>query len=131
MTPRTNPNVLLFLAQGFEDLEAVTFLDVCGWTEYREHIPTVHVTTAGFHQEIRGRYGLILRQETAFHDVVPADYSPLALPGGLHVYTVRHTGDAHYGKGIYRGRTRTRWVASLSTSSARRKSGSLPGDARS
>jgi SAM-dependent methyltransferase len=24
-------------------------------------------------------------------------------PGGLHVYTVRHTGDAHYGKGIHRG----------------------------
>ncbi len=24
-------------------------------------------------------------------------------PGGLHVYTVRHTGDAHYGTGIHRG----------------------------
>lgn len=24
-------------------------------------------------------------------------------PGGLNIYTVRHTGDAHYGKGIYRG----------------------------
>ena len=24
-------------------------------------------------------------------------------PGGLNVYTVRHTGDAHYGKGIHRG----------------------------
>ena len=24
-------------------------------------------------------------------------------PGGLHVYTVRHTGDAHYGAGIHRG----------------------------
>ena len=24
-------------------------------------------------------------------------------PGGLHVYTVRHTMDAHYGKGIHRG----------------------------
>ncbi len=24
-------------------------------------------------------------------------------PGGLSVYTVRHTGDAHYGKGIHRG----------------------------
>lgn len=24
-------------------------------------------------------------------------------PGGLHIYTVRHTGDAHYGKGIHRG----------------------------
>jgi len=24
-------------------------------------------------------------------------------PGGLHVYTVRHTGDAHYGRGIHHG----------------------------
>ncbi len=24
-------------------------------------------------------------------------------PGGLHVYTVRHTGDAHYRTGIHRG----------------------------
>mgnify|MGYP003805835629 FL=1 len=24
-------------------------------------------------------------------------------PGGLHVYTVRHTGDAHYGQGIHHG----------------------------
>jgi SAM-dependent methyltransferase len=24
-------------------------------------------------------------------------------PGGLHIYTVRHTGDAHYGTGIHRG----------------------------
>ncbi len=24
-------------------------------------------------------------------------------PGGLHIYTVRHTGDAHYGRGIHRG----------------------------
>jgi SAM-dependent methyltransferase len=24
-------------------------------------------------------------------------------PGGLHIYTVRHTGDEHYGKGLHRG----------------------------
>ncbi len=34
------PKVLLFLAEGFEDLEAAAILDVCGWTEYRDHIPT-------------------------------------------------------------------------------------------
>jgi len=84
MAPRTNPKVLLFLAQGFEDLEAVTVLDACGWTEYRDHIPTVPVTTTGFHDEIRGRYGLVIRPGIAFPDVVPADYSALALPGGFH-----------------------------------------------
>lgn len=33
--------VLLFLAEGFEDLEAVSVLDVMGWTEYREWVPSV------------------------------------------------------------------------------------------
>lgn len=38
--------ILLFLAQGFEDLEAITILDVFGWTQYREHLHKVSVTTA-------------------------------------------------------------------------------------
>jgi 4-methyl-5(b-hydroxyethyl)-thiazole monophosphate biosynthesis len=33
--------VLLFLARGFEGLEAAAVISVCGWTQYREHIPTV------------------------------------------------------------------------------------------
>ena len=28
-------NILLFLAQGFEDLEAISIIDVFGWTWYR------------------------------------------------------------------------------------------------
>jgi putative intracellular protease/amidase len=42
--------ILLFLAQGFEDLEAITILDVFGWTQYREHLQEVSVTTAGLSQ---------------------------------------------------------------------------------
>ena len=73
MPAPANPRVLLFLAQGFEDLEAVTVLDACGWTEYRDHIPTVRVTTTGFHDEIRARYGLVIKPDIAFSDVAPAD----------------------------------------------------------
>ena len=29
-----SPNVLLFLSQGFEDLEAAAVIDVCGWTAF-------------------------------------------------------------------------------------------------
>ena len=36
--------------------------------------------------------------EALFHDV-----SRVLKPNGLNIYTVRHTGDAHYGKGIHRG----------------------------
>ena len=42
------PNVLLILGRGFEDLEAVTMLDVCGWTQYRAHLPDVRVRVTGF-----------------------------------------------------------------------------------
>jgi len=46
-------NILLFLAQGFEDLKAVATLDVFGWTQYRKHLRKVSVTTAGFHQKVK------------------------------------------------------------------------------
>jgi SAM-dependent methyltransferase len=39
-------------------------------------------------------------------------------PGGLNLYTVRHTGDAHYRTGIHRGEDRWEVKASLFTSSA-------------
>jgi hypothetical protein len=34
MATQNDIHVLLFLAEGFEGLEAVAILDVCGWTEY-------------------------------------------------------------------------------------------------
>jgi protein deglycase len=78
------PRVLLFLAQGFEDLEAVSILDAFGWTEYREHIPTVQVTTTGFRKEIHGRFGLVIKPHMHLSEVNASDYAALALPGGFH-----------------------------------------------
>jgi SAM-dependent methyltransferase len=40
---------------------------------------------------------------TAELDKLSAEVCRLLRPGGLHVFTVRHTGDAHYGAGIPRG----------------------------
>lgn len=77
-------SVLLFLAEGFEDLEAAAVLDVCGWTQYREHIPTVRVTSTGFHQEVHGRFGLVIKPDVLLPQVEPAAYCALALPGGFH-----------------------------------------------
>lgn len=84
MASQFNPNVLLFLAEGFEDLEAAAVLDVCGWTQYREHIPTVRVTTAAFHETVHGRFGLVIKPDLLLAHVNPSDYSALALPGGFH-----------------------------------------------
>jgi len=79
-------DVLLLLAQGYEALEAAAIVVACGWTEYREHLPTVRVTTTGFHQEVRGRFGAVVRPDLPIGEVVPEDYGALAIPGGFHGY---------------------------------------------
>lgn len=76
--------ILLFLAEGFEDLEAVSILDVMGWTEYREWVPRVEVVTTGFRSMIRSRFGLEVKPGIPFEQVNPADYAALAIPGGFH-----------------------------------------------
>jgi len=76
--------VLLFLGEGFEDLEAVSILSVCGWTEYRSHLPQVRVVTTGLHGEVRGRFGLRILTDLLLHEVNPRDYAALAVPGGFH-----------------------------------------------
>jgi 4-methyl-5(b-hydroxyethyl)-thiazole monophosphate biosynthesis len=78
------PNILLFLAQGFEDLEAIAVLDVFAWTRYREHIPKASVTTTGFHETIMSRCGLPHTPDLLFPDINPKDYQALVLPGGFH-----------------------------------------------
>ncbi len=76
--------ILLFLAEGFEDLEAVSILDVMGWTEYREWVPTVEVVTTGFRPVVKSRFGLEVKIDTPFEAVRSSDYTALAIPGGFH-----------------------------------------------
>lgn len=78
--------VLLFLAQGFEDLEAIAILDVFGWTQYRENIKKASVITTGFHQIVRSRFGLEIKPHLLFSEVNPEDYQALVLPGGFFSY---------------------------------------------
>lgn len=80
----TEKRVLLFLGEGFEDLEAVSVLSVCGWTEYRSHLPKVRVVTTGLRREVRGRFGLHIVTDLLLHEVNPRDYAALAVPGGFH-----------------------------------------------
>ena len=76
--------VLLFLAEGFEDLEAVSILDIFGWTEYREWVPTVQVVTTGFRNMVNSRFGLSHKIDIPFVEIKPEEYSALAIPGGFH-----------------------------------------------
>ncbi len=82
--PDETINILLFLAQGFEDLEAVAIMDVFGWTQYREHLPNVSVTTAGFHKVVKSRFGLTIKPDLHFSEINPESYHALVLPGGFH-----------------------------------------------
>src|SRR3989339_1897554 len=77
-------NILLFLAQGFEDLEAVSTIDIFGWTQYRELIPAAKVFTTGFHPTVTGRYGLKISPDIEFKDIHPLAFQALVLPGGFH-----------------------------------------------
>ena len=61
----------------------MTIIDVCGWTAYRDHIPDVKVTTTGFHPEIRGRFGITIKPDIPFDEVVASDYVAFVLPGGF------------------------------------------------
>lgn len=80
-----NPvNILLFLSQGFEELEAISIISVFGWTQYRNHIPDAKVITTGFHPTVTGQYGLKISPDVDFDDVQPSDFQALVLPGGFH-----------------------------------------------
>ena len=75
--------VLLFLNQGFEELEAAAFTDVLGWSRQLGDEP-VDVITAGFHPEITCTWNFTVKPQIQFPDIKPEDYDALAIPGGFY-----------------------------------------------
>ena len=61
-------NILLFLADGFEDLEAIAIRDVFGWTQYRKNLKKAIVSTTGFHPIIKNRFGLKVELDLPFSE---------------------------------------------------------------
>ncbi|MDX2496112.1 MAG: DJ-1/PfpI family protein [Desulfuromusa sp.] len=76
--------VLLFLGEGFEDLEAASVISVCGWTDYYQHLAKVEVVTTGLHPVANGRFGLQIKTDLLVDQVDPQEYAALAVPGGFH-----------------------------------------------
>jgi 4-methyl-5(b-hydroxyethyl)-thiazole monophosphate biosynthesis len=96
--------VLLFLAQGFEDLEAAAIIDICGWTYYRRHLQKVDISVTGFHKEVTGRFGLKIKPDVLIDDIDPQEYDALAIPGGFHSHGFDEAYDAkvlNLAKSIY------------------------------
>jgi len=73
--------VLLFLAQGFEALEASAFTDVFGWSR-ESGIEPVDLVTTGLRPTITCYWNLIVQPELPFDTIRVDDYDALAIPGG-------------------------------------------------
>ena len=69
--------VLIPLANGFEEVEALTVVDVL-------RRGNVTVVTASVHpsREVRGAHGVTVVADAVFADVKDADYEAIVLPGG-------------------------------------------------
>lgn len=76
--------VLLFLGEGFEDLEAVSVISVCGWTEYRDHLSKVDVVITGLNAVVNSRFGLQIKTDLLVAEVDSQDYAALVIPSGFH-----------------------------------------------
>lgn len=75
-------NVLLLLAQGFEEYEASAFTDVLGWSRDIGDIP-VYVTTAGRRAQIKCTWNLLVTPEAQLSEISIDEYDALAVPGGF------------------------------------------------
>ena len=71
--------VLLFLAKGFETMEASVFVDIMGWAG-------VQVTTCALRRTLKSTFGVSVNAEILLSDVNIDDYDALAIPGGFEEY---------------------------------------------
>lgn len=69
-------NVLLFLANGFETMEASAFVDIMGWAG-------IKVTTCALHKTLESTFGVSVNADILLEDVCISDYDALAIPGGF------------------------------------------------
>ena len=75
--------ILLILAKGFEDIEAVTVIDACGWTSYKPDIVDVTLVTSGLHDRVSGRYGITIEPDVLVDEVDAKEFDAVVLPGGF------------------------------------------------
>lgn len=75
--------ILLFLAQGFEELEAAVFTDVFGWSRICGTEP-VEVVTAGLRPQVKCTWNMTVLPELLLEEVEVSEYDALAIPGGFH-----------------------------------------------
>ena len=71
-------NIYVFLAEGFEETEAVATIDLLR----RAGLPT-HIVTIGDEPHVTGAHGIAIQADLSIREVYSADVRALVLPGGL------------------------------------------------
>ena len=77
--------VLLFLAKGFETIEASAFIDIVGWARNDYH-HEVDVVTCGFNKTVVSTFGVPVLVDKLVGDINADDYDALAIPGGFEEF---------------------------------------------
>ncbi len=77
--------ILLFLAKGFETMEASVFVDVMGWAKNDYH-NDVEVITCGFQKTVISAFGVPVNVDVLLKDVCVDEYDSLAIPGGFEEF---------------------------------------------
>lgn len=77
--------ILLFLAKGFETMEASVFVDVMGWARNTFHYD-VEVVTCGFQKTVISTFGVPVTVDVLIKDICADDYEALAIPGGFEEF---------------------------------------------
>lgn len=96
---------LVLLADGFEEIEAVTIIDVLRRAE-------VAVTTASLaNVRVSGSHGIVLEADTLLNAVSVDDFDALVLPGGPAAKTLRE--DARVQAAIQRAAATSKLVAAV------------------
>ena len=77
--------ILLFLAKGFETMEASVFVDVMGWAR-NDYRYDVDVITCGFKKTVISAFGIPVTVDVLLKDICADEYDALAIPGGFEEF---------------------------------------------
>ena len=77
--------ILLFLAKGFETMEASVFVDVMGWAKTECGCDT-QVVTCGFQRQVTSTFGVPVIVDTLIGEIDADAYDALAIPGGFEEF---------------------------------------------
>lgn len=77
--------ILLFLAKGFETMEASVFIDVIGWAR-NDYKMDLEVITCGKTGTVISAFGVPVTVDALLHEINASDYDALAIPGGFEEY---------------------------------------------